>query len=193
VRAEIADVLAALATAFRRAKTDWFLFGAQAVHLFGVGRFSEDIDVTVQPGTDASRLVEILEACGFQLRIDEEVDDFVAHTRVLPFLHRKSGVPIDVVLAGPGPEEGMFARRRKVRVKRLTVPVASPEDLVLMKVLAGRPKDLEDIRGLLTKQGRRLKVGDIRRRLRDLEAAIDQSDLLPLFERLLGESRGRKR
>lgn len=33
------------------------------------------------------------------------VVEFVARTRVLPFLHQATGIPLDVVLAGPGLEK----------------------------------------------------------------------------------------
>ena len=51
-------------------------------------------------------------------------------------------IPVDVVLAGPGPEELFLARARQETVEEVAVKVASPEDVVAMKVLAGRPKDL---------------------------------------------------
>ena len=36
-----------------------------------------------------------------------------------------------------------------IDVEGVQVPVASPEDLIVMKILAGRAKDLEDVRTLL--------------------------------------------
>jgi len=63
---------------------------------------------------------------------------FVATTRVPPFVHARSGMPVDIVLAGPGLEELFFKRRRRLTVEGVRVPVASPEDVAVMKVLAGR-------------------------------------------------------
>lgn len=62
------------------------------------------------------------------------------------------------------------------------VPVISPEDLVVTKVLAGREKDIEDIRGILAERGRQLDIDRVRTVLRMLEEALGQSDLLPLVE-----------
>ena len=50
-------------------------------------------------------------------------------------------------------------------------------------VLAGRPKDLDDIRGVLAERGAQLKAGQVRETLALLEDALGQSDLLPVFER----------
>ena len=82
-----------------------------------------------------------LVAAGFELRV-RDVHGFVERTRVLPLAHRPTGIPIDVVLAGPGPEELFLARARQETVEGVAVKVASPEDVVAMTVLAGRPKDL---------------------------------------------------
>ena len=63
--------------------------------------------------------------------------------------HSASGMPLGVVLAGPGLEEQFLDRVAAVQIGDFTVPVISPEDLVVTKVLAGREKDVGDIRGVL--------------------------------------------
>jgi hypothetical protein len=50
------------------------------------------------------------------------------------------------------------------------------------KILAGRSKDIEDIRGVLTERGTQLDLGRVRTVLEMLEQALGQSDLVPLFE-----------
>ncbi|HEY7817095.1 MAG TPA: hypothetical protein VIG29_02670 [Vicinamibacteria bacterium] len=63
-----------------------------------------------------------------------------------------------------------------------SVPLIDPEDLIIAKVLAGRPKDVEDARGVWRLHGRALDAARIRRILRLLEEALSQSDLLAAFE-----------
>ena len=153
-----ADVFAALASCFASLGVRWYVFGAQAAIVHGAVRFTEDIDVTVDPGELSTRdIAAALGAHGFALRIDD--DDFVARTRVLPILHEVSGVPLDVVLAGPGIEELFFDGASLVTIGATEVPVARAEDVVAMKVLAGRPKDLEDCVAILAAQGERFDVG----------------------------------
>ena len=57
-----------------------------------------------------------------------------------------------------------------------------PEALIVTKILAGRPKDLDDVRGILAAQRDALDLARVRELLRAVEAAIDQADLLPCFE-----------
>jgi len=64
-----------------------------------------------------------------------------------------------------------------------------PADLVIVKVLAGRPKDIDDAGGVWRLHGRDLDVERIRRILQLLEEALSQSDLVSTFESI---ARGRE-
>jgi hypothetical protein len=145
-----------------------------------------DADITVLLGAIPSdNFGACLERHGFTLRAPNE--SFVEATRVLPVVHDASGFPADIVLGGPGLEEAFLARATLHRLHGLAVPVATAEDLVVMKVLAGRRKDEEDIVAILSAQ-RGLDLKLIRETLRELSEALAQDDLLPNFERLLLEA-----
>jgi hypothetical protein len=125
--------------------------------------------------------IDTMQRHGFDVVFDDS--EFIDRTRVVPFVHRASRMPLDVVLAGSGLEEEFLQRAIAVDVGGSFIPVMSPEDLIVTKVLAGRPKDVEDIRGVISERSRSLDVARIRAILRLLEEALTQSDLLPLFER----------
>jgi hypothetical protein len=168
----------------------WYLFGAQAAIIWGRPRLTADIDVTVcLDPEDSECLAHALEARGFVLRVSD-AGDFLRRTRVLPFLNVDSGLPVDIVLAGPGLEELFASRAVPVRVEDVVIPVISPEDLVATKILAGRPKDLEDVRGVLRERLPALNLEMIRSTLTLLEDALGQSDLRPAFERELAREQG---
>lgn len=179
----LAELLAGLGSVLSSQGGRWYLFGAQAVVLWGRPRLTADVDVTVEiDPTAVPRLLAALAPRGFELRLRRDVDDFIARTRVLPLWHRPSDLQVDMVLAGPGLEEAFLERAIVVDVGGVPVPVIAPEDLVVTKILAGRPKDLEDVRGILAERGARLDPEAIRATLQLLEEALGQSDLLPLFE-----------
>ena len=76
---------------------------------YGVPRFSADVDVTRElDPPDPEPFVRDMQAAGFALRIDDP--DFVRRTRVLPFVHAATGMPLDVVLAGSGLEDEFLDR-----------------------------------------------------------------------------------
>ena len=160
----------------------WYLFGAQTVVAHGVRRLSADVDVTVQlTPDDPERFTDDMRKAGFELRVADP--DFVRRTRVLPFLHMASGMPLDVVLAGSGLEEAFLERAETSEIGDLRVPIISAEDLIIAKILAGRPKDIEEAR-VWRAPGRLMDASRIASVLAQLEEALGQSDLSPLFEEI---------
>ena len=121
-----------------------------------------------------------MQAAGFALRVDDP--DFVRRTRVFPFVHVATGMPLDVVLADSGLEDEFLDRSATRDVGGAAVPVIDVADLVVAKVLAGRPKDAEDARQLWRLHGSAARRRRIRRLLRLLEEALDRSDLVSGFE-----------
>jgi hypothetical protein len=176
--------LAAAAPVLRRLGNRWYVFGAQAVAVWGRPRMSADVDVTASIAGPPAAFVESMQGAGFELRVTDW-QAFLARTRVLPFLHVAGDLPLDVVLAGPGLEEEFLDRAVMVDFAGTTVPVISPEDLVVSKILAGRPKDLEDVRTILGERHERLDLPRVRSVLGLLEQALSRSDLRTEFERLL--------
>ncbi len=129
-----------------------------------------------------------MEAAGFDLRVSDW-QPFLASTRVLPLVHRATELPLDVVFAGPGLEHEFLDRARTVDLAGMMVPVISPEDLVATKLLAGRAKDVEDVRTILKERHASLDLARVRDLLGLLQQALSRSDLTPEFERLLAAAR----
>lgn len=186
----LAELLADLGRALAHLGVRWYLFGAQAAILYGVARLTADVDVTVDLASrQTTELAATLTLAGFELRIPE-AEAFAERTRVLPFVHQRTRIPVDIVLAGPGLEELFFSRVRERRIGEVSVPVASAEDMLTMKVLAGRPKDLEDVVAIARAHGRDLDVERVRETLRTLEKALDRDDLVLELERALTRASG---
>lgn len=178
-----AELLAALARGLAVLRAPWYVFGAQAVLIWGRPRFTADVDVTVRlEPEEPDRLIEVLANEKFVLRV-RNPREFVARARVLPFVHTPTNLPLDIVLAGPGLEEQFLARAVIMDIGGVQVPVMSPEDLVVTKILAGRPKDIEDVKGILAERAATLNQGTIRETLQLLEDALSVSDLIPVFDR----------
>jgi hypothetical protein len=180
----VADLLTALAAVMAEQGLRWYLFGAQAAIIWGSPRLSADADITAQLEPEQVEPFRVaMSRHGFDAVISDS--EFVERTRVLPFIHRRTRMPVDVVLAGPGLEQEFMQRALSVDVGSTPIPVISPEDLIITKVLAGRPKDIEDVRGVTHERRASLDVDRIRAILGLLEAALDRSDLLPEFEKVL--------
>jgi hypothetical protein len=184
----VAELLGDLSRELERLDLRWYLFGAQAALLHGAARLTADVDVTVDVGgTEPMTLCRALTNAGFEPR-SQDIAAFVARTRVLPLVHQASGLPLDVVIAGTSLERRFMTRATVRSVEGVSVPVARPEDLVAMKVLAGRAKDLDDAAAVVAANPD-LDSALVTTTLRELDAALDRHDLLPTFESLLVRTR----
>lgn len=167
----------------RRGRWRWYVFGAQAVVVYGRPRMTADVDVTVDAAPSASSsLVAALGKFDFVLRFPL-ASDFAGH--FLPMRHEPTGMPVDITLARPGLHQEFLARCRRVDVGGARIPVISVEDLVAIKTLAGRRKDIEDIHGILLERKAKLDFARIQTVLRALEAATGDTRLRRRLERIV--------
>ena len=178
----VPDLLRALARVLPAWCDGWYVFGAQAVQVWGLPRLSADVDVTIRlRSKELAPFLAAMKAAGFSCRVPDP-EAFARETRVLPFVHEASRIPLDAILAGLGPEEEFLARAQTVAIEGIRVPVISPEDLVVTKILAGRPKDLGDVRGILRQASPQFDFSRVRSLLDALEDALSRSDLVRLYE-----------
>jgi len=180
-RKTVADLLRDLVAAAEEHGLRWFVFGAQAAILWGSARSTNDVDITVIEPHDMDKFAKTLRKHGFDLKFSDR--EFMAKSRVFPFNHRSTGIKLDVVIGGPWLETEFVDRAVEFDFEGVRVPVITPEDLIIMKTLAGRPHDVQDIRAVIARQRSSLDVARIREILGILEQALARADLLPLFER----------
>ena len=129
--------------------TPYMVIGGVANLAWGVPRTTLDIDLTVWAPEGAEAALVAALAAAFKA-LPEDPAGFAADTRVLPL--EVEGFRVDVILGQLPYEERAIRRARPVDMGGFAVRVCSPEDLVVHKVLSERPKDLEDVRGIIRTQ-----------------------------------------
>ena len=128
------------------------LIGGLAVSLRGQPRMTVDVDLVILADVDqALRLVQELDSTPFE-PLFPGVEDVVARSYILPLRHRATGIRVDVAIGMSGFEQQAVLRATQVMIGDVRVPVVAVEDLLVMKALAGRPQDEQDIRGLVAAQ-----------------------------------------
>ncbi len=168
-----------------RHKIPYMVIGGQAVLLYGEPRLTRDIDITLGLGPDAlPSLLRLVRDVGLTPLVDPET--FVRKTLVLPCADGDTGIRVDFILSFSPYEQQALKRVRVETLGSASVRFASPEDIIIHKIVAGRPRDLEDIRSILAKMPV-LDASYIRRWLRELGEATDT----PLEERFLALTQGR--
>ena len=143
-------LLERLALGIEAAGIPYMVIGGQAVLLYGEPRLTKDIDVTLGVGPDhLDRVVSLVGTLDLEVLVDPE--KFTRETLVLPCQDRPSGIRVDLILSYSGYEKQAIERARSVRIGHADVRFASVEDLIVHKVVAGRPRDLEDVRAIVRK------------------------------------------
>ena len=125
------------------------LIGGLAATVRGRVRATEDINLVVGCGVDrALGLLKASDAAGFAPAVDE-VRELIEIAFVLPLEHIGTGVRIDLALGLTLFEQEAIGRATETAIAGGSIPVVTAEDLLIMKLLADRPQDQQDIVGLI--------------------------------------------
>ena len=165
-----------IASELKRRSIPYMVIGGQAVLLYGEPRLTRDIDITLGLGVDGlDKLLDVVPAVPLKVLV-ENVREFVTRTMVLPALEERSGIRVDFVFSFSSYERQAIERAVDVRLGRSIVKFGTVEDVVIHKIIAGRPRDLEDVRSILLKHPQ-YDSGYIERWLKEFEDSLGQSFL----------------
>jgi predicted nucleotidyltransferase len=136
-------------------RVDFVVIGGIAAIAHGSARLTQDLDITYATGASNLRVLGAA-LIGLKARL-RGVDEDVPFVPDEPTLRRTSLLtlatsegPLDLLAQPPGapPYEDLRREAQQIAIGDATVLVASIDDLVAMKVQAGRAKDLADIEEL---------------------------------------------
>jgi len=160
----------------------YMIIGGQAVLLYGEPRLTRDIDITL--GVDSNRVKEVLKIIKeLSLKpIPENIESFVKETMVLPALEETTGIRVDFIFSFTSYETNAISRGKTITVNGCEVVFISPEDLVIHKIFAGRPRDIEDAKIIILKNPG-IDKQYIRKWLIEFDKVSEGSIFLKTFER----------
>ncbi len=153
---DFAELIVRVSNALRNEDLPFMLIGGQAVLLHGQPRLTEDIDITL--GVSPEMLPSVLNACQeADLEIlPEDPAVFVGETYVLPAVDPPSSIRLDFIFSDLPYERQAIERAVMVELTDVPIPFASAEDLILHKLFSGRPRDIEDVQGVIRIRGETL-------------------------------------
>lgn len=148
------------------------LVGGLAASIRGRTRVTEDVDFVVTCAVEeAIKLAQSLEGTAFA-PLFPEFEPVIRRSFILPLRHRDSGVPVDLAIGVSGLEQQVVSRATHVTIGDRQFAVATAEDLLIMKVLAGRPQDDQDVKGIVKLGGDSLDWDYCLRVAEQLEQAV---------------------
>ena len=176
--------LADLASWLESAKIPAVIIGGVASSFLGRPRLTRDVDaLAILPDNKWESATAAAQNFGIVPRIEQPID-FARRSRVLLLKHTQSDIEIDVILGGLPFEQDAVERASTHRIGEISIRLPRVEDLIIMKVIAHRDKDLQDVEGLLNAHPD-VNIDEIRQYVRDFADATSMSDLVVDFERIL--------
>jgi len=163
------------------------IIGGIASSLLGKARLTADLDAMIILSMEnIPDLLETAEKLGIYPRM-ENAAEFARKNRVLLLRHRDSATNIDISLGILPFEKEVVERSRQVVVGSIKIQLPTPEDLIIMKAVAHRPKDMLDIQGIANANPN-LDRKRIEFWVRQFAEALDQAELWTDVEILLKRS-----
>jgi hypothetical protein len=182
------DAVAALQQAVTELSTPAMIIGGVAVSALGVPRLTADIDATVAAGRiDIDQLIEVLGRQGIRPRISDAAA-FAHAKQVVLAVHQASGTPIDLILAWLPFELEALDNSEERDFAGVRIRVPRPEDLLIYKLAASRPRDLQDAEQLLALYGTALDLRRVRETVRQFAEALEDDERLRALDRMLRDA-----
>ena len=134
------------------------VMGGVAVRVLGIPRPTYDVDFTLAVSRDQlPELFDAAELAGYHVPVAYRSGwiDTVANMPIVKMGMQlgTQGIDIDVFLAESSFQESIVARTSRHDIGGRLVWLVSPEDLVVLKVLANRDRDRGDVQDILFMQG----------------------------------------
>ena len=168
--------LAALQKLLERFDNKGLVIGGVAASLLGQPRLTADVDAMLLLSVDdLPRLLEAAGQEGFEPRLSDS-EAFARRNRVLLLRHQTSGINVDISLGMLPFEAEAVERSTTYQAGTLVVRLPTPEDLIIFKAVAHRPKDLLDIQAVIQSHPN-LDRGRIKHWVREFAQALDMPEL----------------
>ncbi len=181
---ELDDAGAAIARVIEGLGGNGVIIGGFAVSLIARPRFTQDVDAMVLQGERT--IAQLIIAFGeedIRPRVSDPVE-FARRTRMLLLRHEPSGVSADIALGATPFEEEMVRRSTQVDRGGQSIRLPSPEDLIVMKAVAGRDQDWPDIRAIVEARPN-LDRRRVMHWVRQYAEVLELPDMADTVERLL--------
>jgi hypothetical protein len=161
------------------------IIGGVAASLLATPRLTQDVDAVVL--LESERWESFLAsggAFGFQPRQADALD-FARKVRVLLLRHEPSGIAADISFGTlPFEREAVERARLQQAAPNLWLRLPSPEDLIIMKAVAHRGRDLVDIEALIQAHPR-LDHARILRWVEEFASLLEMPEILEDLKALL--------
>lgn len=182
------EALRDLVTWLQSKHTPGVIIGGVAASLLGRPRMTRDIDALVMLEEEYwDNFLRNGANFGFIPRLNDCLT-FARKSRALLVRHKPSGIDVDITFGTLPFEKEAISRAVWFDIKKICLPLPAPEDLIIMKAIAHRPRDLADIESILDAHPK-LNLRRVRQWVKEFSVAIEMPDILNDLENILARKR----
>lgn len=161
------ELLKKVARALEDAQIEYMITGSIASSLYGEPRSTHDIDLVVAiKKTDSKKLLKIFHSPRFYLD-EEAIISAIENNDMFNLIDTKEGDKVDFWILRDDPfDQSRFSRRQKEKITDFHMQVATPEDMILIKLKwaklsGGSEKQFTDSLRIFEVQADKLDIGYI--------------------------------
>ncbi len=145
------ELLKLLAITFDYHTIPYIVIGNQAVLVYGNKKSIHDIVIIIDLAIDEiSEIETIIKELDLEILVDNYYE-FVNDTYTLPCSSEKFRMKVDFIFSSSEYDKMTFARSNIIEVDEYGVKFASLEDIIIHKMVSGKPGDFEDIKSIVSK------------------------------------------
>jgi hypothetical protein len=167
------DIAAIIIGALQEADLPFMVVGGLSCNVYSIPRSTKDVDIVIKLES-AGQLQRVNGLLPEEFHFDPQIT-FESITGSIRHIIRIEGTPFVIELFELREADAFqfcrFERRRVLFLAplKLSAPIPTAEDVIVQKLRWGRPKDLDDVRGVLSVQGSALDFSYIEDWCRKLE------------------------
>lgn len=161
---------------------DSIVIGGLAVAIWGEPRLTRDVDLKVLLQRDRAELLVKALPAGFRCLADGP-EETLRRVGFL-FVQDAAGIRIDLLLAETGFDVEAVSRKRQIEMMGEHIAVCTAEDLIVYKLISTRPRDHDDVLGVMRRQKDKLDDDYVTSWLYQFEQALDDSTLVTSYREM---------
>jgi predicted nucleotidyltransferase len=176
-----------LATFLDERMVPYMVIGGFANLYWGFERFTRDIDLAVELGSETlADFVARLQK-RFALSGGPDPLEFARRNHLIR-MATKTGVEADLMIAMLPYEQAAIRRAISVSVGGRAIRMCSAEDLIIYKLASERALDAVDVEGIVMRQAAKLDREYLRARVRELAAGLERPEIVDTLSNLLRQA-----
>lgn len=168
-----------------KANIPYLIIGGIAAGALGEPRATIDIDLNIILKPDD--LIGLLK-CAKEMELDFNKEEVLQQVKMQePFRMFYGGVRIDFIISSTEFEENAFNRRQKIRLFNKDAYFPTPEDLIVLKIISGRRKDMTDVESIMIRSKGKLDTPYMDKWVRQIADETSDVSIWNRYQELLNE------